>query len=750
MIVPPAVPVVPPVPVPLLPAEEERQLILRQYRRLLRTAKPLLKDGDARVIKRAFNLSLDAHKNMRRKSGEPYILHPLAVAQIAVEEIGLGTTSVIAALLHDVVEDTELEVADIEREFGPKVARIVDGLTKISGSFEYGTSQQAENFRKMLLTLSDDVRVILIKIADRLHNMRTLDSMPRDKQLKIAAETVYLYAPLAHRLGLYTIKSELEDLHLRVTDPDVYHDLYRRIRHSQTARNRFIREFTAPIEEELRRQGFRFEIKGRPKSVASVLKKMRKQNIPFEEVYDLFAIRVILDGVPPEEEKMACWQVYSLVTDFYQPNPDRLRDWVSVPKSNGYESLHTTVMSAIGQWVEVQIRTRRMDDIAEKGFAAHWKYKDSGQPVPDTGLEQWINTVREVLENNDATALEFVSEFRRNFFAEEVYVFTPKGKLVTLPGHSTALDFAFEIHSQIGLQAIGAKVNLKLVPLSYELQNGDQVQILTSKALQPTEEWLQMAHTSKARAKIRDYLRDARRARTEEGRLLLDQRLAQLQVEPTRANLGRLLTWFHVFSLPELHYRVAAGQLDPQEITEEIFDPSQPLPKSGLLLQPDAFDQQVRQARGVSADELVVSERTPLQYRLATCCNPIPGDDVFGFESPAEGGIIIHRTTCPKAIELMASHGNRIVKAKWTAQQELAFLAGIRIQGSDRVGLVSDVTRVISTALKVNMRSITVDSNEGLFEGKIVVYVNDTSHLDKLLQRLRRVEGVLLVERFES
>jgi GTP diphosphokinase / guanosine-3',5'-bis(diphosphate) 3'-diphosphatase len=379
--------------------DAERQLILRQYRRLLRFAKPTLRDGDARTIKRAFTLSMEAHKEMRRKSGEPYILHPLAVAQIAVEEIGLGPTSIVAALLHDVVEDTEMEVADIEREFGPKVARIVDGLTKISGTFEYGTSQQAENFRKMLLTLSDDVRVILIKIADRLHNMRTLDSMPRDKQLKIAAETIYLYAPLAHRLGLYTIKSELEDLHLKITDPETYFTIFNRIRQSAAVRNKLIRDFTTPLEEELTRQGFRYEIKGRPKSVSSVLKKMRKQNIPFDEVYDLFAIRIILE-VAPEEEKFLCWQVYSIVTDFYQPNPDRLRDWVSVPKANGYESLHTTVMSSIGQWVEVQIRSRRMDDIAEKGYAAHWKYKENGAPAPDTGLEQWIATVREVLENN--------------------------------------------------------------------------------------------------------------------------------------------------------------------------------------------------------------------------------------------------------------------------------------------------------------------------------------------------------------
>ncbi|MBC7447983.1 MAG: bifunctional (p)ppGpp synthetase/guanosine-3',5'-bis(diphosphate) 3'-pyrophosphohydrolase [Hymenobacteraceae bacterium] len=739
---------VPPPPPESDPQATERQLILRQYRRLLRFAKPTLLPGDAKIIKRAFNLSMEAHKEMRRKSGEPYILHPLAVAQTGVEEIGLGPTSIIAALLHDVVEDTEYEVADIEREFGPKVARIVDGLTKISGTFEYGTSQQAENFRKMLLTLSDDVRVILIKIADRLHNMRTLDSMPRDKQLKIAAETIYLYAPLAHRLGLYSIKGELEDLHLKVTDPETYYSIYNRIRQSEATRKRLIRDFTAPIEEELNRQGFKFEIKGRPKSVSSVLKKMRKQNIPFDEVYDLFAVRLILDVVP-EEEKISCWQVYSIVTDFYQPNPDRLRDWVSVPKANGYESLHTTVMSSVGQWVEVQIRSRRMDDIAEKGYAAHWKYKDTGAPAPDTGLEQWIASVRELLENNDASALEFVSDFRRNFFAEEVFVFTPKGRLVVLPGHSSVLDFAFEIHSQIGLQCLGAKVNQKLVPLSYELKNGDQIEIITSKTQKPAEDWLKFVVTAKARSKIRDFLRDERRAKTDDGRLLIEARLHALGIEPTRANLGRLLAYYQVFSLPEFYYRIAIGQIDAREIAAVLFDPTQPLPKTPLLIQPNAFDQKVQQLTGKPADDLVVSEHTPLRYSLATCCNPIPGDDVFGFESPADG-IIIHRTTCPKATELLASHGNRIVKTKWTDQQELAFLGGLRIQGADRVGLVSDVTRIISTSLKVNMRSITVDSNDGLFEGRLVVYVNDTAHLDRLIHRLQRVNGVLLVERFES
>ena len=733
---------------PVISPEAERQEILRHYRRLLRTAKPYLKDGDPKLIKKAFNQSLEAHKEMRRKSGEPYILHPLAVAQIAVEEIGLGTTSIVAALLHDVVEDTTTEISDIEREFGTKVARIIDGLTKISGVFEYGTSEQAENFRKMLLTLSEDVRVILIKIADRLHNMRTLDSMPRHKQLKIASETLYLYAPLAHRLGLYTIKSELEDLYLKFTDTETYNDLRDKIRQSQSARNRFIKEFVQPIDDELKIQAFEYEIKGRPKSIYSILKKIKKQNITFEEVYDLFAIRVILD-VPPEQEKAACWQVYSIVTDFYQPNPDRLRDWVSTPKANGYESLHTTVMSRTGQWVEVQIRSRRMDDIAEKGYAAHWKYKDTGSIQPESSLEGWVNKVREMLESNNSSALEFMDEFRQNLFVKEVYAFTPKGKLVILPDKATALDFAFDIHSQIGLRCLGAKVNQKLEPLSYQLHNGDQVEILTSHKQRPTPEWLNFVITTKARSKIKDFLRDDKRAKTEDGRFLLEKRMELIGVPLIPDNFARLLAYFNAPNNQEFYYRLAIGQIDGRTIRESLFNSTKPVTSLPSVLQPKTFDHEVQKIRGVRPDMLVVGEHTDkFNYSIARCCNPIPGDDVFGFET--DTGIIIHRTSCPRAVDLMSNYGNRIVRAKWTEQLELAFLAGIRIKGTDRVGLVNDVTRIISTSLKVNMRAITVDSNDGIFEGQIMVFVNDTDHLTKLIQRLSKVNGVLQVERFDS
>ncbi|PVY41635.1 RelA/SpoT family protein [Pontibacter virosus] len=729
----------------MIDPEAERKEILRHYRRLLKHAKPFLKDNDAKIIKKAFNTSVEAHKDMRRKSGEPYILHPLAVAQIAVEEIGLGTTSIVAALLHDVVEDTDMEVDEVEREFGPSVARIIEGLTKISGVFDYGTSQQAENFRKMLLTLSDDVRVILIKLADRLHNMRTLDSMPRHKQLKIASETMYLYAPLAHRLGLYAIKSELEDLYLKYTDTDTYKDISTKIRQTRSARGKFIKDFISPIEEELRRHGFKFNIKGRPKSIYSILKKIKKQNITFEEIYDLFAIRITLD-VPLEHEKAACWQVYSIITDFYQPNPDRLRDWVNTPKANGYESLHTTVMSKSGQWVEVQIRTKRMDEIAERGYAAHWKYKSDGSGG-ESGLEMWINKVRDMLENNTANALEFMDEFRKNLFVEEVFVFTPKGELLILPDRATALDFAFEIHSEIGLHCLGAKVNQKLVPLSFRLRNGDQVEILTSQKQKPNEEWLDYVVTSKARSRIKEYLREDRKNKSEQGKAMLERRLVYLKVPETQGNLNKLMAFFNVPSVQDLHYRIATGHIDIKNIKEVIF--SAQAERGASMLEPKSFDREVQKIRGVTSDMLVIGENTfNMNYKVATCCNPIPGDEVFGFESE-EDGIEIHRTNCKKGIELMSNYGNRIIKAKWTDQKELAFLAGIRIKGTDRVGLVNDLTRIISNSLRVNMRSITIDSHDGIFEGNIMVFVNDTGHLDKLIQRMGKVTGVLTVERFD-
>lgn len=733
--------------------EEERKEILKRYRRLLRQAKPVLKPGDMKLIKKAFNVSQEAHKEMRRKSGEPYIYHPLEVALVCVEEIGLGTTSIVAALLHDVVEDTEWELEDIEREFGSKVMTIIDGLTKISGVFDYGSSQQAENFRKMLLTLSDDVRVILIKLADRLNNMRTLQSMPRHKQLKIASETMYLYAPLAHRLGLYSIKSELEDLYLKYTDTETYKGIVQKINESKSIRNRFIKSFIQPIEDELIRQKFNFVIKGRPKSVYSIYSKMKKQGIPFEEVYDLFAIRIILDS-DLENEKADCWQVYSIVTDFYHPNPDRLRDWISTSRSNGYESLHTTVMSNTGQWVEVQIRSTRMDEIAERGYAAHWKYKDKDSSSKATaGLDDWISQVRGLMESNDGSAIEFMDDFRGNLFHDEVFVFTPKGDLKVLPFGSTALDFAFEIHTEIGAKCIGAKVNQKLVPISHKLKNGDQVEILTSNKRKPTEDWLNIVVTSRAKAKIKDALREEKKSAILDGKEILQRKLKQMKMEFNSEVVDKLRAYFELKTANEFYYRLGKGIIDPKSIKSfKIFKENQKLKSKSIqekVKDESSFTKEIKSLKGPDHDQLLIGEDMDVvDYILAKCCNPIPGDDVFGFVTVNEG-IKIHRTSCPNALELLSNHGNRVIKARWTSQKEIAFLAGLRILGTDRVGLINDVTKVISNELKVNMRSITVDSDAGIFEGTIKLYVHSTEHLDQLMKNLSQVDGIHKVSRFD-
>lgn len=727
--------------------QEEKREIVRRYRKLLRLSKPFLKGDDAKQIKKAFFMSLDAHKNMRRRSGEPYIFHPLAVAQICVEEIGLGTTSIIAALLHDVVEDTELEIDDLERHFGPKLAKIIDGLTKISGVFEYGSSEQAENFRKMLLTLSEDVRVILVKLADRLHNMRTLESMPRTKQLRVAGETIYLYAPLAHRLGLYAIKSELEDLYLKYSEPQAYMDIQEKIDVTRASRNRFIRNFVNPIEKELQKRGFQYEIKGRPKSIYSIWSKMSKQDISFDKVYDLFAIRIILD-TSPEQEKAASWQVYSIVTDYYQPNPDRLRDWISTPKTNGYESLHTTVMSKTGTWVEVQIRTRRMDEIAEKGYAAHWKYKNQTTASHESGLEVWIARVRDMLEQNDSSAIEFVDEFRHNLFNEEIFVFTPKGDLKKLPRGATALDFAFEIHTAVGARCIGAKVNQKLVPINFKLKTGDQVEILTSNKQRPSEDWLNFVISSKARARIKEELREQKKAAAQEGKEIVKRKLKQLKTELNSEVLDKMLFHFRVKSALDFYYAVGTGKIDPKDI-KKVKDLDRSTRTAAPRSPEPGLQKKNRGPAVMEQDVLLIGEDMDnLDYTLAKCCNPIPGDDVFGFVTVNEG-IKIHRTNCPNATELLSKHWHRVIKALWASKQGLSFLAGLRIRGTDRVGVINDVTRVISNELKVNMRSVTIESNNGIFEGDIQLYVHDTGHLELLKSKLEKIPGVEEINRFD-
>lgn len=725
--------------------ETEKKEILKRYRALLRVCKPTMQKGDKRMIRRAFDMALESHQSMRRKSGEPYIYHPIAVAQIAAQEIGLGTTSIVCALLHDVVEDTYISLDEIEREFGKKVAKIIDGLTKISGVFDYNSSLQAENFRKMLLTLADDVRVILIKLADRLHNMRTMDFMPRDKQLKISSETVYLYAPLAHRLGLYAMKSELEDLAMKYMEPATYKFVAKKLNDKKTEREQYVKEFVEPIEEILTEQDLHAAVYGRPKSINSIWNKMRKKNVPFEEVYDLFAIRIILDS-KPDHEKSDCWKAYSIVTDLYRPNPDRLRDWVSSPKANGYESLHTTVMGPKGQWVEVQIRTRRMNEIAEKGFAAHWKYKESSA---DSGLDQWIQKVRELLSNPEANALDFLDDFKMNLFSDEIFIFTPKGALKQLPVNATALDFAFEIHSDLGASCIGAKVNHKLVPLSYPLQNGDQVEIITSGKQTPKEDWLSFVVTAKAKSKIKSALKEEKRKIAEDGKEILERKLKSLKITYNSDNLYKLTYFFKLASTQDLFYNVAKGVIDLRDLKD--FVASEKVVESRpARIEPPPNDFYVKKAKENGADTLLIGEDLQkIDYKLATCCNPIPGDDVFGFVTVSEG-IKIHRTNCPNAAKLMSNYGYRIVKAKWNSQKELAFLTGLRITGIDDVGLINNITTVISNDFKVNMRSITVDTDNGLFDGSIMVYVNDTQHLDNLICKLLKVKGVSSVTRFDS
>lgn len=726
-------------------AEAEKDLILKAYRALLRALKPSLGKGDKEMIRNAFDIAMEAHKDMRRKTGEPYILHPIAVAQICAEEIGLGPLAIVCALLHDTVEDTHLTLEDVKSSFGEKASSIVDGLTKISGVFDKGTSLQAENFRKMLLTLSDDIRVILIKLADRLHNMRTLDSMPRDKQLKIASETAYLYAPLAHRLGLYSIKTELEDLAMKYTEPDIYNEIWSKIQQTKRERNKFINEFTEPIKDELDKQQFQYDIKGRSKSICSIWIKMKRQGVTFEEIYDLFAIRIIIDTTE-ETEKAMCWKAYSIITDFYHPNPDRLRDWISTPKANGYESLHTTVMGPNGKWVEVQIRSRRMDEIAEKGYAAHWKYKES---AAESALDEWIHKIREMLESPESNALDFIDDFKLNLFSDEIFIFTPTGDMKTLPGNATALDFAFEIHSDLGSKCIGAKVNHKLVPLSHKLRSGDQVEILTSNKQTPKEDWLSYVVTAKAKSKIKSSLKEEKKHLAEDGKEILMRKLKHLKVEFTNDNLNELLAYYKIPNTLELYYRIAKGIIDVQDLKEFAHEKGTIKVKVPHRIENNSLEEIVRNVRG-SSDLLVIGENLEkIDYKLSPCCNPIPGDDVFGFITINEG-IKIHRVNCPNAIQLMSNYAYRIVKAKWTNQKQIAFLAGIKMTGIDEVGLVNRISKVISSDLKVNMRSISIDSNDGIFDGTIMLFVNDTHHLDKLIQKLKEINGILTVSRIDS
>jgi GTP pyrophosphokinase len=733
-----------------LSEEEEKKVILREYRSLLRALKARLKKGDKKLVRRAFEISADAHKHMRRKSGEPYILHPLAVAKIVVEEISLGVTSVICALLHDTVEDTEVTLKEIEMEFGSTCAKIVEGLTKISTVVESkDTTQQAENFKKILLTLADDPRVILIKIADRLHNMRTLDSMSRDKQLKIASETSFLYAPLANRLGLFEIKSELEDISLKFTESGVFEDITQKLKETKRDRTRYINEFIKPIKEELELNHFQFEILGRPKSISSIWNKIKTKHVTFEEVYDLFAIRIILKT---QNEKEDCWKVFSIITNHYQHSLERLRDWISAPKSNGYEALHTTVMGPEGKWVEVQIRTERMNEIAEKGLAAHWKYKDGN--TQESKLDDWLKHIRELLKNPESNAMDFIQDLKRDIFNDEIYTYTPEGDMRILPVGATALDFAFDIHSELGKQCIGAKVNYKLVPINHVLKNADQIEIITSKKQKPNEDWLKFVVTAKAKSRIKYYLKEQKRIIAADGKEILFRKLDNLKISTNSTAMHELSLLFKYPSPTDFYYAVAMHTFDLKELTKLRVVGDKLLPsldeekKEIPRLEPEPDFKQEHPGKGY---ELVIfgENSDKIQFKLANCCQPIPGDDVFGFVTTGEG-LKIHRTNCPNASTLLANYGHRVVKAKWAKNKGISLLTGVLINGIDDVGVIHKITNVVSGELKMNMRSMSIDSKDGLFEGRIMVFVNHKEELEELRRRLEMLDGINKVTRLDT
>ena len=736
-----------PQPVYDLTEEQENKEIVRRYRSLLRVLKPKLKTGDKQLVRTAFEMSVEAHKTMRRKSGEPYIFHPLAVAMICVEEIGLGVRSTICALLHDTVEDTDVTLEDIQREFGTEITRIIDGLTKIATVVDNNTTQQAENFKKILLTLTDDPRVILIKLADRLHNMRTLDSMKREKQLKVSSETVYVYAPLAHRMGLYTLKTEMEDLSMKYLEPDMYRTIAKKLSETKRERTRYINEFIKPVKEKLDKGGFEYEIYGRPKSIHSIWNKMKKKNVEFEEVYDLFAIRIIVNA-PQELEKEACWKIYSFVTDMYSPAPERLRDWLSNPKANGYEALHTTVMGPQGKWVEVQIRSRRMNEIAEKGLAAHWKYKEGGDE--EDRFDKWFSQIKEALGGEDISSIDFLQDFKTSFLAEEIYVYTPKGDVKMLPVGSTALDFAFSIHSAIGSKCIGAKVNHKLVPIGHKLRSGDQIEIITSNKQKPSEDWLTLTVTAKAKNRIKDVLKDEKRKVGEEGKLILEKKLLSMGTKLSQHNLDELVAYYKLPSPLDLYYKIAIKQLDLKELKEfevradkleQIRVKKEEVEKAEALLQKTDIKKDTELIIfGESSDKIA--------YSLANCCKPIPGDDVFGFVTTGKG-LTIHRTNCPNATRLLSSHGHRVVKTKWAKNKEISFLTGLKLTGLDDVGVIHKITNLISGELRINISAITVEAKEGIFEGNIKFFVHDKEELDLLFQKLRELPGIQSVQRYD-
>jgi GTP pyrophosphokinase len=742
---------------------EDEILIEEKWQELqdeCRKAKVCRREDDWQFVKRAFLLAKEAHKGVRRRSGEPYIIHPIEVAIIAVREIGLGKKSVVAALLHDVVEDTEYTVEDISRIFTPKIASMVDGLTKMAGVYKNDTTEQAEYFRKVLLTLSDDVRVIIIKIADRLHNMRTLGSMPHNKQIKITSETIYLFVPLAYRLGLHAIKSELEDLCMKYRFPEEYEEIRRKIDATQSKREEYIERFIAPIREVLDRNKFQYEISARVKSIYSIWNKMRRKEIPFEEVYDLFAIRIVFKTLPFPSEKTQCWQVYSCVTDIYTPKPDRLRDWISIPKSNGYEALHSTVMGPEGTWVEVQVRTERMDDIAERGFAAHWKYKHASITQEEDGLDRWLKKVRDALNSPSENALEFLDNFKLSLYKSDIVVFTPKGEPQSLPYGASVLDFAYEIHTKIGDHAIGAKINHRIMPVTTLLNSGDQIEVITAENAHPKAEWLDVVITSKARQSIQDYLKREREDNINYGMELLRARLEEYNVTLNGRVLRKLMPAYECRNKDELYSKIGAGIISLDNLDKLLKEnSSRKILKFWKLLIPgsegetegdDVDDFELDDELSTLDDTVQEEGRSDApEFVMAECCEPIPGDNVVGYRNPKSGVIEVHKSTCDKLIRLAAQSGENIVKEeiKWSQHKAVSYLASVEISGVDRPGVLLDLSRVITADFSINMRAINIHSHDGIFEGTISLYVLDLVSLNALLDNIRQIKGVDRVKR---
>ena len=730
--------------------EEENKEIARRYKNLLKETYQTLSRSDKLMIRKAFNLSVEAHSNQRRKTGEPYIFHPISVAKIVANEIGLGAISIAAALLHDVVEDTKYTLEDIERLFGETVARIVSGLTKISSlKKDKDHSIQAENFRKMLLTLHDDVRVILIKVADRLHNMQTMDAMPAYKQVKIASETLYIYAPLAHRLGLYNIKTELEDLGLKYTEPEVYNDILSKISESKEDQENYIKSFENTLNSGLSKESFKYEIKGRFKSIYSIRRKMRKQNVSFDEVYDKFAIRIIYEP-SSKDEKFDAWKIYSIVTDYFKPNPSRLRDWISQPKSTGYEALHITVVGPEAKWVEVQIRSNRMDEIAEKGYAAHFKYKQGVES--DNGLDGWLNRLKETLENQSINAVDFVEDFKLNLYAKEIYVFTPKGDLKSLPKGASALDFAFSIHTDIGLKCRGVKVNGKLVPLSFELSSGDQIEVFTTSSNKPNARWLDFVITARARTKIKTALKEQEKKIAEEGKAILTRKLRHLKINFNEKSLNELVVFFKLKTSFDLFFRIGNGAIDNTQLKNFVSQRNNMIVNffKKRLVRPPSKELINKEEVSTKYDDLVFgTEEEKLDYTASKCCKPIPGDKVFGFITINEG-IKIHKNDCPNSISLQSNYAYRVIKAKWIDSTNQEFKAILKVSGEDNKGIVNNLTKIISNTMDVFIHSINIAGNEGVFDGKLSISVKNRTQLNKLIESIKKVEGVKKVQRVNT